>query len=332
VGAPTSRSPPIRILAQPTAAERDWQSIPLAALRRTVASGRFVWIDIVQPEPAAAALLGGSLDLNPLTIEDCLLPLRMPKFDPLPATGAFVAAFAIRLDRGSAPRLRATAITLVVAPGFLVTVFRDSVPEVTQRIESTLEGNDDLPADPGPVLAHAAFDALVDRHLPIMLQTAEVAEELEDELDPRAERRGLTALERLIVLRRDLLAFRRLAVAQQEVLGRVGRAFPEMRAYFVDVADNQREAVDTAAATCDYIDGAIEAYRVRRDAQTEDGIRRLSVLAGIFLPVSLLIALWGINFPNIPGTQTPWGWPIFVLVQIVIILSGAWYFRRRGML
>ena len=69
-----------------------------------------------------------------------------------------------------------------------------------------------------------------------------------------------------------------------------------------------------------------------RDAQTEDGIRRLSVLAGILGPISLLIALWGINFPNIPGTQFPWGWTIFVLVQLIVILVGVTYFRYRGML
>jgi magnesium transporter len=142
----------------------------------------------------------------------------------------------------------------------------------------------------------------------------------------------LTALERLVVLRRDLLAFRRLAVAQQEVLRRVGRVFPEVRAQLADVADNQREATDTATATCDYIDGAIEAYRVRRDADTEDGIRRLTVLAGILGPLSLLIGFWQVNFPNIPGSGWAFGWPVFVGLQLTLIALGVWYFRRRGML
>jgi magnesium transporter len=301
-------------------------------LGRSIAEGATVWVDIDLPDPAAASLLGDFFNLGPLTVEDCLSPLRMPKFDPLPDGSAFVAVFAIRLAGGSAPRLQATALTLVVGSTYLVTLSRDRVPEVVARIESVLAADGNVTTPTGPGLAHAALDALVDRHLPVTLQAAEVAEDLEVALDPRAERRGLTALERLIVVRRDLLAFRRLAVAQQEVLRRVGRSFPEVQAQLSDVADNQREAVDTAAATCDYIDGAIEAYRVRRDAQTEDGIRRLSVLAGVFLPVSLLIALWGINFPNIPGTDAAWGWPVFALVQIALILIGAWYFRRRGML
>ena len=74
--------------------------------------------------------------------------------------------------------------------------------------------------------------------------------------------------------------------------------------------------MDTSAAICDYIGGAIEVYRMRRTIRTEDGIRRLTVLAGIFAPLSLIIGLWGVNFGNIPGTQVAWGWPMFVRVLV----------------
>jgi magnesium transporter len=140
------------------------------------------------------------------------------------------------------------------------------------------------------------------------------------------------APEHLIVPRSELLAFRRLGAAQQEVLRRLGRLFPGVRAHLADVADDEREAMDTAAAICDYIDGAIEAYRMRRTLRTEDGIQRLTVLAGIFAPLSLIIGLWGINFRNIPGTQLAWRWPIFVAGQGGLGVLGAWYFRRRGLL
>ena len=322
----------IRVLARLPGTEGGYREIPLGSVERSIAEGATIWVDVSRPDLAAAALLGDVFHLGPLTVEECLIPLRMPKFDPLPGGSVFVAVFAICLVSGRAPRLQATALTLIVGSSYLVTLSRDRVPEVAAGIESALGAAGNVATPTGPWLAHAALDALVDRHLPVTLQTAEIAEDLEVALDPQADRRGLTALERLIVLRRDLLAFRRLAVAQQEVLRRVGRTFSGMQAQVSDVADNQVEAIDTAAATCDYIDGAIEAYRVRRDAQTEDGIRRLSVLAGVNFPVSLLIGLWGINFPNSPGTDAVWGWPVFVLVQIALILIGAWYFHRHGML
>ena len=79
------------------------------------------------------------------------------------------------------------------------------------------------PGASGAALAHAAFDALVDGHPPVMVRASTIAEELEEVLDPRDERSSISALEALITLRRDLLAFRRLAVAKSEILRRLAR-------------------------------------------------------------------------------------------------------------
>lgn len=336
-GRPTDVPPPgpvtpgtIRILARSVDHPGARELAP-EDLERSIAAGDLVWIDIV-PGTATEMLLDTRLHLGPLTIEDCLVPLRMPKLDPLPGGGAFVAVFPVRLVEGFEPRLRMSAVPIVVGPRYIVTVQREPTLELSLRLEAAFNGDIPLVEPSGAALAHLAVDALVDRHLPVMLRTAEVAEELEERLNPQSERDSLDALDRLIILRRDLLAFRRLGVAQQEVLGRLGRLYPSVRAYLTDVADNQQEAVDTAAATCDYIDGAIEGYRLRRDARTEDGIRRLTVLAGILGPLSIIIGLWGVNFPNIPGTSHSWGWVVFVLVQLFFVLLGVWYFRRRGLL
>jgi magnesium transporter len=321
----------IRILSRPATGHDRGRAIEIEALETAISSGELVWVDLFRPQTSASPLLGDSLQLGPLTVEDCLLPVRMPKLDTLP-DGAFAAAFAIDIEEGDEPRLRASPVSMVIGPRYLVTVRRAPIPEVSNRLNAILNVEAQVPELSGPALAHAALDALVDRHLPTTVRAAELAEDLEELLDPRFERESMAALERLIVLRRDLLAFRRLGVAQQEVLRRLGRIFPELRAYLSDVADDQREAIDTAAATCDYIDGAIEAFRVRRDARTEQGIRRLTVLAAIFGPLSLTTALWGSNFQSIPGTNTQWGWYAFVVVQVIFVVGAVIYYRRRRLI
>jgi len=207
-----------------------------------------VWVDILRPHEGAEALQRDTLRLGPLTVEDCSQPLRMPKMNALPEGGAFIAAFAVRLDEVDEPRLRAEEVDLVVGPGYLVTVRDGPLGEVEERFRSQILAAQAWLESPGFSLAHAALDALVDGHAPVMVRTAAAAEELEESLDPRDERSSIAALEALITLRRDLLAFRRLAVAQQEILRRLGRAVPELREYLSDVADNQREAVDMADA------------------------------------------------------------------------------------
>lgn len=294
-----------------------------------------VWIDLLRPREAARDLLSEELGLSPLVVEDCLAPLRMPKMDAFEG-GVFIAAFAVRLDRDedATAHLRAVEVDLVVGDNYLVTVRDGPVREIEEAMELGLgtPAGGSREERYGEWLAHAALDSLVDGHLPALVGVATVAEELEERLDPRNERASTAALENLILLRRDLSAFRRLAIAQQESLRRLGRWSRGLREHLSDVADNQREAVDMADATRDYVEGAVESYRMRRDERSEVGIRRLTVLAGIIGPLTLLAGWWGANFESIPGANSRWGFAIFVGVQIVFAAAAVWLMRRRGLL
>ncbi|HET7481004.1 MAG TPA: magnesium transporter CorA family protein [Rubrobacteraceae bacterium] len=298
-------------------------------------AGAAVWIDLVRPRERAERILRDALKLPPLTVEDCLGPLRMPKMDVFTVDGArggFVAGFAARFERAEMEvGLRAVEVDLVAGPGYLVTVRDGPVPEVGERLERRM-ADKDLTAQPGFALAYEAMDALIDGHLPALVEAATAAEELDEALDPSDERASVAALEALISLRRDLQAFRRLATAQQEILRRLGRAAPDLREYLSDAADNQREAVDMAEATRDYAEGAVEAYRIRRDERSELGIRRLTVFAAILGPLTLVSGIYGANFARIPGTESPLGFPIFVIGQALFVVAAVWFLYRRGLL
>lgn len=291
-----------------------------------------VWIDLLRPGTGSREILEDILSLNPLTVEDCLSPLRMPKIDVF-ADSAFVAAFAARLAAGSWRQLRAVEVDLVIGANYLVTVRDIPVPEVSERLERRVRSGtlvDDVST--GGMLAYDAMDALVDGHLPALVSAATAAEELEEGLDPRNERGSVDTLENLISLRRDLQAFRRLAIAQQESLRRLGRVSSDLRAYLSDASDNQREAVDMAEATRDYVEGAIEAYRMRRDERSELGIRRLTVLAAVLGPLTVLAGWYGMNFSYLPGAESAGAFWLFILVQIAFVVGAVWYLRRRGLL
>lgn len=294
--------------------------------------GTAVWIDLLRPGHGSREILENVLRLNPLTVEDCLGPLRMPKMDVFPEN-AFVAAFAARLSRDAWRRLRAVEVDLVIGGNYLVTVRDSLVPEVSERLERRIRSGtveEDISA--GGMLAYEAMDALVDGHLPAIVDAAATAEELEESLDPRNERNSMGALENLISLRRDLQAFRRLAIAQQESLRRLSRVSPGLRTYLSDASDNQREAVDMTEASRDYVEGAIEAYRMRRDERSELGIRRLTVLAAVLGPLTVLAGWYGMNFSYLPGAQSVLAFWLFILIQVAFVVGAIWYLRRRGIL
>lgn len=321
----------VRILARD--ADGAVREVPADGLEDALSeAGTAVWIDLLRPRGRAEEILRDVLDLSPLTVEDCLSPLRMPKIDAFPdGSGAFVAAFAARVGDGGEPRLRAIEVNLVIGGSYLVTVRDGPVREVEETLAARLRSEESLPEEAGAVLAHAVLDALTDGHLPALVSTAEQAETLEGDLDPRYERHSARALEGLILLRQNLLSFRRLAVAQQEVLKRLGRSIPAVREYLSDVEDNQREAVDMADATQDYVEGVIETYRLRRDERSEHAVRRLTVLAGIIGPLTLVSGIYGANFAWIPGAESPYGFPLFVGAQLLFAGAAVWFLYRRGL-
>lgn len=309
------------------------REVPVEGLEAALAEpGAVVWVDLVRPRERAEKILSDVLGLPPLTVEDCMAPLRMPKMDVFSAgeeQGEFVAAFAVRVERGESPR--AVEIDLVAGPNYLVTVRDGPVPETKGRLERRLRSGE-LSGRPGDALSYEVLDALIDGHLPALVKLAAAAEELEDSLDPGDERASVAALEALISMRRDLTAFRRLALAQQEVLRRLGRTSPALREHLSDAADNQREAIDMADATRDYVEGAVESYRIRRDERSGLGIRRLTVFAAILGPLTLIAGIYGANFETIPGSGSPLGFPVFVGAQVVFAVAAVWFLRRRGLI
>lgn len=330
----------IRVLVRDV--EEDTREAEVGEVEALLASpSSAFWIDLVRPHHRARRLLSETLALDPLTVEDCLSPLRMPKMDALRdgdgrLNGAFVAAFAARLDReDDAAQLRAVEVDLVVGERYLVTVRDGPLKEVERHVSRRLREGDELmrEAGAGAALAHAALDAMVDGHLPTLVGAASAAEELEERLDPRNERSSAAAFEALISLRRDLSAFRRLATAQQEALRRFGRTGDDdLRDHLDDVVDNQREAVDMADAASDYVEGAIETYRTRRDERTERGIRRLTGIAAILGVLTLFSGIYGMNFSYLPGAEDPEGFWIFVSSQVVFAVAAMVFLVRRGLL
>ncbi len=313
----------------------DTEEIPVNELDAALSEeGGVVWIDLIRPRTVAEGILRDTLEFPPLTVEDCTAPLRMPKMDAFEVkerSDVFVAVFAVRVEREESLGLLAVEVDLVVGPNYLVTVRDGPLPEISGSVRECLRSGD-LGEEPGGMLAYYVLDGLIDGHLPGLVEIATAAEELEFSLDPGEERASVAALENLIALRRDLSAFRRLAIAQQEILRRVGRTSRSLRGSFSDVADNQREAVDMADATRDYVEGAVEAYRLRRDERSGLGIRRLTVFAAILGPLSLLSGIYGTNFRQLPGSDGPLAFWIFIAVQVVFVAAAVVFLGKRGLL
>jgi magnesium transporter len=189
-------------------------------------------------------------------------------------------------------------------------------------------------------LAYALLDALVDGAFPILEKLGERAEALEEEL---IDRPRPATLHRIHQLRRELLDLRRSAWPQREVINALQREDctlirPESRVYLRDCYDHTIQILDMVETLRDLAAGMLEVYLSSLSHRMNEIMKVLTVLASIFIPLTFLAGLYGMNFNpqagpwNMPELNWRWGYPTLLGLMAVIAGGMLYFFHRKDWL
>jgi magnesium transporter len=256
------------------------------ALQELQSRDQFFWLDLDDPDPKEIDALGQILGLHELAVEDTQEFGQRPKVDTYDQE-LLLVYYGARLDSDGVPV--AVEVHLHVSSRYVITVHRDRCRQfelIRERFER--EG----PSDPGTVI-YKVIDALTDSIVDVVEHVADEVEDCERELfrRPRARDR-----DRMAVLKRSLGALRRVVVTQRQMFGRAVEdivALPGMSrdasAYYRDVGDHLARAGDEVDATRDTLQGMLETY-------SNEVQERLTIVATIFLPLTVLTSFFGQNF------------------------------------
>jgi magnesium transporter len=261
--------------------------------------GGWFWLDVVTPDEARAHELAERFALHRITRED-LLERQVPKFEDLDRYQVFVV-HALAPDPTC---IRTVELDVIVGDRWVVTVHAEPVRSVDLLIERL--PRDDLTLD-GPFhVACRLFELVGERYLPILDAIDDQVLELEDgavEGDP-------VVLPDIHALRRDVALLRRSLAPQRRMLELVART----RADGTDPAG--RDLADT--------------YRSATAERLNEVMKVLTVFSAIFLPMTLVAGIYGMNFELMPELDERWGYP-FALGTMALIAIALWlYFVRRG--
>jgi magnesium transporter len=295
-----------------------------------------LWINLAQPTAEEIqTVLRDIFHFHHLAIEDCLSSnYQPPKVDDF-GEYIFIIVHALRpdcainrIDRD----LDTIELNCFLSPHYLVTVHRlPQMPSVQVTMERVKQ-NHRLCARGADFLCHAILDHLVDEFLPLHDTIDEELEQIETEIfsQPRP-----TILQRILTLKHNTLILRRIISPQGEVMNRLSRGdllqvAEENRIYFRDIYDHLVRLHDLSESTRDVIIGSLDIYLSVASNRLNEIMKILTIISVIFLPLSFLAGLYGMNFSYIPMA----GWPAgFVIICGICVLIGAlmlWYFKRRG--
>ncbi|MFC1917854.1 magnesium/cobalt transporter CorA [Chloroflexota bacterium] len=181
-------------------------------------------------------------------------------------------------------------------------------------------------------LAYNLIDALVDNVMPTIDSMSDVAEEIEEEVIHKPQR---ITLDGIMKLKRSTLRIHRVMAPQREVINRLSRGdYPliknEVRIFYRDVYDHVVRIEDLNQTIRDRADNALATYLSSVANLQNEAMRVLSVVATIFLPLTLLAGIYGMNFEYMPELQ--WRWGYFMVLGIILLAVSVviWRFWASG--
>lgn len=267
---------------------------PAFAASEANAGRGMAWMDFADEPEGCADVVLHTLDIHPLVREDMVVQANRPKVDNY-RDYLYLVIHSARWD-ADRPFLR--EIDIVLGERFLIT-YHEGSPRAIAAAHDVVSRRPDLLRD-GPVhLLHFILDTLVDQYLPIMDRIAEEIDELEEII---FEKDQMPANRRILGLKRGMSALRRVVGPQRDTVLALTRdefrPIPaEMRLYLRDVYDRMARISDLLDSFRDETASLLELHVSTASNRLNEVIKRLTLIATIGLPLTLVTSWYGMNFP-----------------------------------
>jgi magnesium transporter len=295
------------------------------------------WVHLAEPQPETVERVAETFDLHPLAIEDVRHDVR-PKTEEFDRY-TFVLLKTATLRRGETTfeeEIRDDPVGLFVGDDWLVTYARGPA-EAIDRVRAAVERGDERLLHRGPdFTAYRVVDVVVDEYFQLLDTVEDKIESIEEAVLVSTD---AETIEEIHSVRRELLSFRKLAWPTREAVGVLARGDPEhiqeqTEKYFRDVYDHLVQLVDLTETYRDLASGARDIYLNALSQSTNEVMKVLTVVATIFIPLTFVVGVYGMNFADSPLNMPELGWtyayPAVMLGMAVVTVVMMAYFRRQG--
>lgn len=275
-------------------------------------------------------MLGEYFGVHPLVQEDLLDTEQRPKLED---HDAYLFLVAKMFDDGDGRGdLRVEQVSFLVGPNFVISFSEDEGDVFDPVRDRIRNGKGRICRRCSDYLVYGLLDAVVDSYFGVVERLGERLEELEETLVRNPNREALAEIHRL---KRNMIFLRRAVWPLREVVGALERGtsplvHEETRAYFRDVYDHCFQVIDTIETLREMVAGMLDIYLSSVSNRTNEVMKVLTIIATIFIPLTFLAGVYGMNFKFMP--ELGWRWAYPVLWGVMVTLAGCmllWFKRRK---
>ncbi|MBC7981962.1 magnesium/cobalt transporter CorA [Candidatus Parcubacteria bacterium] len=283
-----------------------------------------VWIRMLKPTAEEVKhVLGDIFQCHPLLIEDCIIMKQRPKMNRY-KDQTFLTFYAVHPKK-----MHPIEMGIVIGQNYVVTLyyeeinFIDDIYEEFQQVDCKME-------NPGYILYHL-LDRCIDEYRLLV-------DHVEDKVD-RMERKifqnpYIRIAKDIFHLKRLLHQVRRYMSEEKTIMSEISHhnlpyMSNEADVYFIDIYDHISRVVDSLDSFRESLTGLLELQMGMKSDRMNEIMKALTIISSIFLPLTFVVGLYGMNFRVMPELDWVYGYPIVVFIMFVITVLMVIYYKRK---
>jgi magnesium transporter len=299
----------------------------LRAIRDTE---RVTWVDVQGlGDEAVLRAIGDIFELHPLALENAVNVPQRAKTEVYGNHQLVITRTPQIDDEGL---VRTPQVCFIIGKRYLLT-FQERYFGFFDPVRERLQAGIGPMRREGPdYLAYALIDAMIDRYYPVAQYLSDSLEELEDIV---VEHPHPDVLARIHILRRQLVVLRRVGWPQREAINAMLRERTEFfdeenKVYLRDTYDHIAQIVELIDSAREMASDLADAYLSNVSHRTNEIMKVLTLMASIFIPLTFVAGIYGMNFEHMPELRTRNGYFVALGVMVALAVGMTVYFRRRG--
>lgn len=273
--------------------------------------------------------LGSVFGIHPLVLEDIAHPGQRAKLEVFEEY-LFIVTRAI--TPGTEQEPLEEQISMIVGQTYLLT-FRERSSTVFDAVRQRIQTNRGRVRRMGvDYLTYALLDAVVDQYFVVLEDIGEALEDVEDVL---LEEPGPECLEALHELRKHVMTVRRAAWPVRDILSAVLREESELfdpatLPFLRDLQDHSLHVMDIVENFREMQASLMEVYLTSLSQRTNEVMKVLTIIATVFIPLTFIVGVYGMNFAFMPELQSAWGYPSVWIAMVLLTAVQLFFMWRKG--
>lgn len=304
------------------------QKIPIDKVEEQLKQDNVVWVDAIKPSNEEFDQLQHIFKIHELTIEDTRTAFHLPKLDEYPEY-LFLIWYTLN-DKPNTVDIEHSQINIYLGSNFIVTVHDNKNNHIEPVFQKCCQ-EDPFSGKGADWILHLLLDRFVDEYFPFVDRMSQEIDSIEEAIFIRPDR---LEMKKLFAIKHKLMDVKKIISPQRDIISMLTRfegnfISAEHIMYYRDIFDHLMRVLDLADSSRDVVNGVVDIYMSSISNRMNEIMTRLTIVATIFLPLTLITGVYGMNFKHMPELYTRYGYYTVLAVIIGFGFGSYFYFKKK---